>query len=177
VSVLTFHGETHIRLPWTVYVNVRAFGFDAADNDAEAIAKLLEHDQYQDAFEGPTGVGQGRHGPYRIEHLSAASYLQLPTVEAIDQIKSLVVDASEIELTDDMSADVRALCVVAPGTGTLLQENVYDTFTAADVAYQLRVLPESALGPPWQWQSVDSFHEYMSINRAGKTLTLVVCAY
>jgi hypothetical protein len=176
VAQVTFDNERDVWLPWFHFVNIQKFGIGEAGDDAAVLEALRQHDRYQNGYFGPSGIGEGVHGPYRVDRIAAESFEQVSAPSAVAEVRRWVAIATNIDVPDDAHEWLRAQLVVAPITEVLLREYVYDTISNADVVYRLRELPDEDRGPEgFPTHGPHGFHEFVAIDRAAGSVVLIVC--
>jgi hypothetical protein len=175
VASLTCEQRETIVLPWYHFVDIVRFTFDRGTDDRLALSTLLGAPVYDDAYEGPSGLGEGRHGPYLLERMTGESFDERTLGEVQSQIHEWLRVATE--LPDPDPADPSNSNLPAdPTIGPRLNEHVFPALESADALYQL-ALPDTARGPEgYPVMQANGFHEFIAIDRVNGIMTLIVCS-
>jgi hypothetical protein len=174
VESLVYERDLMIKgLPWYHFVHIVRFTLDPGTDDRPALKALLRTQQYDDAYEGPCGVGEGRHGPYLLETVTVESFDARTAGSVRSQINEWLALANE-EPSPDPADPANASLPPDPTVKPMLNEHVFSTLAAADALYEL-VLPETVEGPDWRVGRQNGFHEFIAIDRDADLLTLLVC--
>jgi hypothetical protein len=164
-----------IALPWFHFVDILRFTVGRGTDDRLALSALLRTREYDDAYEGPSGLGEGRHGPYLLERITDESFSGRTLGEVDSQIHEWLRVATELPNPDPADPGNSSL-PADPGIEPMLNEHVFSALEAADALYQL-ALPDTARGPEgYPVIEADGFHEFIAIDRAKDVLTLIVCS-
>ncbi|WP_405496120.1 hypothetical protein [Nocardia sp. NBC_00511] len=146
------------------WVSLKAFTITASRSDKDLIAAMIRHPQYRDNYAGGGPDDQSSpslHGPYRLDLISADSFIHLSSTTAQLSLRQWAERASRT-----VSATVQ----------TELDRLVYPVLTNSAV-FELPSLGQDA---QHDWGGVvgaiNGFHELVAINRPGRVMTLVVAA-
>jgi hypothetical protein len=157
---LSFH-ETGADYRW---ISGRRFTTGSAPNDLELLAALVANEWYGHSYAEPTPLSPTRggeiHGPYRIEAISAQSFVAIERDLALEQIESWAKRYDG--MPEEFLLKVRTL------TAELIPAD-FAVFELPD----LRSIAEH------QWGGVvgmNGFHEYVAISADRNQLNLLVAS-
>lgn len=141
------------------WVDIQSFRLpEAVDEDAVLLAALIEHERFGNDYATRPGDDPERHGPYWRDRITPDCY---------DLIDAKVAERH-------LRSWAEQLTPVPEHLRPELQREVYQSLRAAGRVYQLRYLGRAAFH---DWGGVhNKFHEFVFMDRASRTLTLVVAA-
>jgi hypothetical protein len=172
VVELTVERDAQVDLVWYHFINAVTFGIVGVADDAALLAALLGHARYDDAYEGPSGVGQGRHGPYLLDTLSPESFRPCNLDVVRSQVDLWLMSAT-LPLDPDPRDPENRVLAPDPAAGAMLDELVFAPLVSSVARYQL-VLPQLAEAPEWRIGRGDGFHEFVVVGPGRRELTLLV---
>lgn len=145
------------------WVDVQSFRFAGEPRDADLLAAVVAHPSYAYSYAEPRGGTTpgtpGLHGPYRLEALSADSFVPTDKEVAIEHIRCWA--GKHGPLVDEVDAAVE----------TMIARHLTRA-TSVHRLPDLRAIAEHEWGG---FVGVDGFEEFVAIDRARCGLSLVVC--
>ncbi|MFB8004003.1 hypothetical protein [Nocardia sp. NPDC056000] len=163
-GLLTFEHERSILLDRATYhwVRLETFRFGSARLVSELLSALIAHPRYRDTF-ATEFAGQGTHllhGPYRVEHISAATFEPITSLSA----RKLLQDWAN-----------NAGVPVSPEVQAELDTRVFPLLESP-MLFQLPDLRPDAQHDWGEVVGVDGFHEIVAIDEGDHVLVLIVAA-
>ncbi|MEU0404291.1 hypothetical protein ABZ318_29515 [Streptomyces sp. NPDC006197] len=141
------------------WVDVKSFRFPAGAQDGELLAALVAHEQFRDDYAGggvdPAGT---RHGPYRLQHVTARAYRPVANAEALRTLRGWAGRHGSIPESLEET----------------LASTVHAPIDSATSCYRLQGLGRQEFHD-WGGVHID-FHEHVVIDRDRALLTLLVAA-
>lgn len=170
MSALVFRSHSHLDLAWYHFIDVLTFELTRTVDRREALRDLMKHDRYQDAYEGTTGAGTGRHGPYIIERMKVDQFEMVSASEALADLDSWLVRM----LDDDDDLALGSLTDTSTVIGEFIFRAVRQPFAEADVVCRLKV-DEEAVDTNFPTPREHGFHEFACIDFKAARLNLIIC--
>jgi hypothetical protein len=165
-ETLDFIGDELVHLgPGTYcWVSVKRFRLGGEASDADVLAALLRHPQYNDHYAGQRVAEQSSHdvhGPYRLDRIAVGSFVQISSEAATALIFDWAAECEQCPIPRDVRERLGARVVPDIASGVLWQ------------LPDLRATAEH----DWGWVvGQRGFHEFVSIDRATRTVALVVAS-
>lgn len=163
---IVFDREDIVHLDKGTYhwVSLKWFGIDSDQSDRMLLEALVAHWQYHDHYAGVPVADQIHHrlhGPYRLECISAETFRPAHAAAAQALVQAWAVAATSKELSPRIRRDLDQRVYAALDTDSLFQ------------------LPDLRPDAEHEWGWVvgrRAFHEFVAINRADRTMILIVAA-
>lgn len=144
------------------WVDIKRFVIDDDGSDEDLLATLIRHRQYQDHYAGQDPTQQAQHnlhGPYRLEAITPAVF-EPSTPEQAREIIQSWADNPQPQ---------------PPHIRHRVEQRVYPLLSSGTL-YRLPDLRATAQHE-WGWVvGFAGFHEFVAIDRAAATLTLIVAS-
>ncbi|MER7519872.1 hypothetical protein [Streptomyces sp. NPDC126499] len=140
------------------WVDTKVFRCPAGEPDEALLAALVAHPWFRDDYAGgdvdPDGT---RHGPYRLDAVTAGAYRPVEAEEARRVLRDWADEHGPVPAS--LEAELAA---------------VFAVVASADRCYRLADLGDGALH---DWGGVHcQFHEFVAVDRGRARLTLLVAA-
>ena len=164
VQTLAYIGQTEVVFTNGTYqfVVIREFGLPTGDSvdDRTVLTRVIASRAYRGSFVGVGDEDATIHGPYRVDAITADSFLVVDAANAETLVRGWAEYAAPLPEVSRLEMD----------------REVYPRMRAATSVYQLMPLPSEALETEWRLGigSATGFHEFVVINRATGVVAVVM---